>query len=333
MSGSELSLKQLIDGLGFCMKSYIITGNESLYQGYKNICIVKGNNKLISWFSDLIKSIRYVVDVKPDKLYFNNSKSLILLFPLVILFFRKTIICHIRDNIKYRLLENILFFFCDKVICNSKYIYNQLSFKKKAIVIYNGVDTNLFSPSKKRNDAVKVVACISQMTPWKKIEDFIEVARLVNSKNSNVVFLIIGDVLNPKDEVYRKKLKELVSKYNLDDKIKFIGFYKKIQDYISNIDLLCHMATTEPFGKVIIEAMSCEKPVLAYEAGGALEIINNGIGVLIPEGEIRIFAKKLNGLLLNTPLRLRMGEKARIRVLNNFSEKLYISKIELLLRK
>jgi glycosyltransferase involved in cell wall biosynthesis len=52
-------------------------------------------------------------------------------------------------------------------------------------------------------------------------------------------------------------------------------------------DLVAHTSTApEPFGRVIVEAMLCGRPVVAAEAGGAIELVEPDItGFLIPPGE------------------------------------------------
>ena len=332
VSGAEFSLKQLIVGINPSVKKYLITtGNHFFFKGYEEKCVLNESHKFKTWFYNVIKSIKFLLKVNPDILYFNNSKSFILLFPLSIFFFRKKIIWHIRDNIKFKLIENLLCFFCDKIICNSKYIFNQLFFNNKAVVVYNGIDTDLFVPTIEYNNKKKLIAIVSQITPWKKLEDFIEIVKIISFNFPNTDFLIIGDILNPKDLVYKKKLENLIIKYSLEKEIKFIGFKENIEDYMSKIDVLCHMASKEPFGRVLIEAMSCGKPVIAYMSGGPKEIITEKTGFLIPTGEIEIFANKIEELLRDDELRINMGKNARKHILNNFSEFKYIYEIEKLL--
>jgi glycosyltransferase involved in cell wall biosynthesis len=52
-------------------------------------------------------------------------------------------------------------------------------------------------------------------------------------------------------------------------------------------DLVAHTSTApEPFGRVIVEAMLCGTPVVAAQAGGAVELVEPGInGFLVPPGE------------------------------------------------
>lgn len=88
------------------------------------------------------------------------------------------------------------------------------------------------------------------------------------------------------DEIYFKQ--EI--KPNLNEKIQYIGltdFDKKIQLYKNAKAFLMPINWDEPFGLVVIEAMACGAPVIAYNRGAMSEIIEDGKnGFLVPEGDI-----------------------------------------------
>jgi glycosyltransferase involved in cell wall biosynthesis len=76
----------------------------------------------------------------------------------------------------------------------------------------------------------------------------------------------------------------------------------------------------EPFGIIPLEAMSCRRPVIASDAGGHLVTIRDGeTGLLFHTGDADDLAEKLSTLLDSHELRLQMGEKGRLRVLENYT--------------
>ncbi|MEM6452231.1 MAG: glycosyltransferase family 4 protein, partial [Cyanobacteria bacterium P01_D01_bin.105] len=66
----------------------------------------------------------------------------------------------------------------------------------------------------------------------------------------------------------------------------FLGFRTDVPDLMAACDLVAHTSTaSEPFGRVIVEAMLCGRPVVAAAAGGAIEIVEHGTtGWLTPPG-------------------------------------------------
>ena len=329
VSGAEISLRYILSKINRGFKIFSICGNPNFYNRFsleiQEVDIKK--YRLDLWIKSIIKSVVFLRKYPAQIIYFNTTKSFINLFPLVICFPKKKVVWHVRDNIKFKIVARILAYFTDKIICNSNFIKGQIGDSKKIKTIYNGVDTQKIIATCKKGLQHKTVACISQLTPWKNLEDYIEIAKKVIEKQSDVLFLIVGDYLNPKDRLYKEHIQSLIKKYNLEAQIELLGFKKNIGEVLNNIDVLCHTAKKEPFGRVIIEAMACEKSVIAYDSGGPSEIIAKNTGVLVPEGDIDQYAKELHQLLIDDVKRTKIGKAARKHVAENFTNQLYVRQI------
>jgi glycosyltransferase involved in cell wall biosynthesis len=85
--------------------------------------------------------------------------------------------------------------------------------------------------------------------------------------------------------------------------------------------VVVHTSTApEPFGRVLVEAMLVERPVIASDAGGTREIVEEGItGLLVPPGQSDPLAKALRRLLDDPALRLSMGQRGRERAERRFT--------------
>jgi D-inositol-3-phosphate glycosyltransferase len=57
--------------------------------------------------------------------------------------------------------------------------------------------------------------------------------------------------------------------------------HDQVADWITACDVLCQPSLVEPFGQALVEAMACERPVLATEVGGPPEFVTPGTGVLV----------------------------------------------------
>jgi glycosyltransferase involved in cell wall biosynthesis len=98
--------------------------------------------------------------------------------------------------------------------------------------------------------------------------------------------VFVGDALFG-ETAYVQQLHQQVAELGLNDRVKFLGFRRDIPQLMAACDLVTHTSTApEPFGRVIVEAMLCQTPVIATAAGGAIELVNDGqTGWLVPPGE------------------------------------------------
>lgn len=245
-------------------------------------------------------------------------------------------ILYVRDNIEPGLFYKLLIKRCHLAIAVSEFIYNQIPLPKaRKKIVYNGVDINYWIPDKpifKQYELEKrpiIVAQIGQITKWKNHTDFIKAAALIIKNYENVQFFIVGDDLSNREKSYRKELKTLVNELNISRFIFFLGQSNNIKELVSKIDILVHPAINEPFGRVLIEAMAMEKPVVAYRCGGPKEIIiDNRTGYLVEPRDVKTLAEKTTHLMKNEDLRIQFGKEGRKRVIENFSLDRYIKEME-----
>lgn len=221
--------------------------------------------------------------------------------------------------------------FADYWIANSKATYDDIKphTNKEIKIINNLIDLKNFDSkldlecSVEFDNNKKHVAMIGSLVPWKNQKDFLEVIKLIASQRKDVVFYIVGDGPN------KPFLEDIVKQNNLSDHVKFISFTQNIQNFYSSLSVYAHTMPHESFGRVYIEAMAAGKPVVAYNSGGAAEIIiNNETGFLIENNNISQFAEKINTLLDNDDLAKEMGAKARKRVEENYNSEVIIKQLE-----
>ena len=118
-----------------------------------------------------------------------------------------------------------------------------------------------------------VVGSFSRLSPWKGQHILLEA--LVDCPK-DVMALFVGDALFGED-AYVERLHRRVAELGLGDRVKFLGFRADISELMSACDLIAHTSTSaEPFGRVIVEAMLCQRPVVATAAGGVVELIESG---------------------------------------------------------
>lgn len=107
---------------------------------------------------------------------------------------------------------------------------------------------------------------------------------------------------------------------DLDGRVVFTGPVNDAAAALRALDIVVHASTEpEPFGMVIAEAMACGRPVVVSCAGGAAELVEDGVdGVGHSPGDAAQLAERLRALVLDPALRRRLGAAARQSAVRRF---------------
>jgi glycosyltransferase involved in cell wall biosynthesis len=159
----------------------------------------------------------------------------------------------------------------------------------------------------------KMVLFTGRLTEHKGVEYLIKAARQIEAE-----IIILGD--GPE----RKYLENLITKYKLNN-VHMLGYFsqklEKIDDFYLRADVyVAPSVWNEPLGLVILEAMVNKTPVVVSRKGGVTTIVKDGYnGFLIRPRSPQLIAEKVNLLLNNEKLRLKMSENAYKSVVQKFS--------------
>ncbi len=209
-----------------------------------------------------------------------------------------------------------------------------LSKEKKLRVIFRGINIDYFNPkniSILKQEKLKqewglasnkfTILLPGRLTYWKGQEKFIESLNiLIEDYNiTNFQAVILGSDQGRK--VYSKKLTNLVQRYSLNKKIKFIQHCKEMPLAYSLADVVVS-ASIEPeaFGRVSVEAQSMGKPIIASNIGGSKEtVVNKKTGFLYKHDDPRELAKILNTVIQLSPDELKsIGNEGRKNITKKF---------------
>ncbi len=216
-------------------------------------------------------------------------------------------------------IVSLNYFYADQVspVCN----YNTRWERKLGVrpekikVIYNGVDENVFVPSKSRakRDYVSVVS-VARIDPIKDIKTMMRAAALILKSNKNVRFSVFGSV---SVESYYKECLELKEELQLGDEFEFKGHSSDMASVYQDADIIALSSISEAFPYTVVEAMMTGKPVVTTGVGGVGEALG-GCGVIVQPRDHRKLAEGLLKLIKDKALRDSMGSDARERALNLF---------------
>lgn len=212
-----------------------------------------------------------------------------------------------------------------------KYINNK---NRKLLVIFRGINSEYFDQNNTSNTKLQkqikewqvdkskfIILLPGRLTNWKGQIVFIEALNILNQQTYVKPFsaIILGSDQGRK--VYYKKLLNLVEKYRLNQKIKFISFCKEMPLAYKLADVVVS-ASIEPeaFGRVSVEAQSMEKPIIASDIGGSKEtILKDKSGLFFKSGDPISLVEKLKEILEFDESTLRlMGIEGRKNVLKKF---------------
>ncbi len=243
------------------------------------------------------------------------------------------------DNMLVRISNRINFVFSDYIISNSYAgIRNSNTPKHKSGVIHNGLDNGRFVGKESHirkelsipQDSI-VIVMVARFSPGKDYETLLEVANNILSSGKDVWFLLVGDGTE------RSRIEKLnTGAYR--DMIIFLGLRNDVEEILlgSDIGVLLNdkNIVEEGLSNSILEYMAAGLPVVATNAGGTPEIVQDGItGYLARSKDLKQIQKKLESLINESGLRQRMGENAKNRIVRDFSINTFIEKHDALIER
>lgn len=194
----------------------------------------------------------------------------------------------------------------------------------RMLAVYNGIDTQKFSPNcikrtsvrnQFRADPYKIILAIGRLVEAKDYPNLINAFANTAKKIRNIKLWIIGD--GP----LRESLENMVIELGLKERVTFLGTRHdtEIPGIMQAADVFVLSSSWEGFGLVVAEAMATEKIVVATDSGGVRELVDD-CGLLVARQDSEALACAMEKALNMTPDQAKIiGEKARQRIIENFS--------------
>lgn len=287
----------------------------------------------IDFIKSMIKISKIIKDNEVDIVYTNTS--VVLPGAVTAKILGKKSVWHIREVLKndsliVRILKKIIKSFSDIIITNSIATKNSLGYSddSNVKVVYNAVDE--VKTSEKQIKNLTRVGMAGRINRWKGQKLFVDLAEyMLKNEKANLEFLIAGDAYKG-EEYLEKELNEYIHSKGIDDKVKMLGRVNDISKFYELIDVfILPSIEPEPFGLVVIEAMSCGIPVIATNHGGPCEIISNGKdGYLADYHNCIEMAEILTKIINDDEMKKKLGENAKITYRERFSVDKYVRNIK-----
>ncbi len=177
-------------------------------------------------------------------------------------------------------------------------------------VLYPGI--HLPPPREVSHDGRVRVGMVGMLMPWKGQLQFLEAFAVVARAVPNADAILFGRAPGPAQEAYRSEILARIESLGLGGRVRLVEDRTRPGDIYPEVDVAVHASTDpEPFGRVVIEAMSYGCPVVAAP-GGPSEVVRPGVdGFVVNPRDTAALAEHIALLCRDAVLRQRLGESAR----------------------
>jgi len=203
--------------------------------------------------------------------------------------------------------------------------------EREIVLIPNGIDAEHFKPMEKNmalaealglnldqggSREIPVLGFAGELREKKGLKTLLSGYAHVN-KESPASLLIVGEVRDGDKKTF-DELKSAIPNANIV--VTGIISHQDMPAYYSLIDIFVHPSLRDGMPNALLEAMACEKPVVATPVGGVMDVITDGEnGLIIPVNEVDAFARAAKRLLSDKMLGTRLGRAARQKIVQGFS--------------
>lgn len=154
----------------------------------------------------------------------------------------------------------------------------------------------------------KRVIAVGRLDYQKGFDRLVDIWRLVKKNDISKGWIL--DIFGQGE--WKDMLNSMIAQYGLQDNVRINKPTDKIEEEYANSSIIAMTSNYEGFGMVLVEAMSCGVPAVAFDCKcGPADIIDDGKnGLLIKNGDNRAFAEAVLRLMGDEEMRRRMGAAA-----------------------
>ncbi len=284
----------------------------------------------------VLREARRLADhARPYRLIHCNSQKAFMVGVLAGRKVHRPVVWHLRDmltadhfsRVGRAVVVRLANAFAARVICNSQATADAFvragGRRRLVSVVYNGIDGGAFPPVPMEEARRQLglppgplIGSFSRLAPWKGQHVLLQAL----AQLPDVRAIVVGDALFGED-AYAASLRATVQHHGLGDRVRFLGFRRDIPLLMAACDIVAHTAVApEPFGRMVVEGMLSNRPVVAADAGGVREILTDGdTGRLVPPGDVHALAEAIRALLADPERTRVLAQAGRARALERFS--------------
>ena len=226
----------------------------------------------------------------------------------------------------------------DRIIANSwtgsEYHVDQGYARDRIVVIYNGIDTEHFSPQPEKGADLRrtwgvghdtpLIGRVGRLDPMKDYPTFLKAAAILTGRRPGARFVIAG---GGSDQMLND-LKALSGSMGLGEHVLWLGPREDLPAIYSACAFTSSSSSGEGFSNVVAESLACEVPCIATDVGDSARVVGPD-GIIVPAKNPAALAKAWEEILsLPQKKRRQMGQEGRKHIVRNFSTQKMVSATE-----
>jgi glycosyltransferase involved in cell wall biosynthesis len=285
------------------------------YDAVRPVAAVRAAGASARHVARLVGSLRRI---RPHVVHTNSMKAHVL-GGLAARAMRTPLVWHLRDRLAadylpaaaVRGMQGLSRVLPTMVVANSQATAVTLPGSVRHVVIPSPISLGPASPEP---EGPFTVGCVGRLAGWKGQHVLVR-AFADAFPASDARLLLVGGALFG-EKAYEGELRALVGHLGLDGRVEFAGHVDDIGLQLGRMHVVVHCSTLpEPFGQVVIEAMAAGRAVVASDAGGPAEVVEDGVtGLLTPPGDVHALAAALARLESDGISRRHLADAARLAV-------------------
>lgn len=199
----------------------------------------------------------------------------------------------------------------------------------KLVVIPNAVGDEFFACNLSRDEArarlglpgeVPIVGVPGTLRPVKGHPFFLEAFSRVLRQVPTCLAVLTGDG----EAGYQAELHAFIRSRKLEEHVRFLGTVEDMPAFYRSCDVVCVPSRSEPFGRTVIEAFACGRPVVATAVGGIRETVEHGkSGLLVSYGDVDSLASAVVAVLTDRSFAARLATAARCKAEREYGAEVY----------
>ena len=207
-------------------------------------------------------------------------------------------------------------------------VLRKKGFQQDCIMLPSGIDTDLYASSDQGQTLKKtlqkaenevIIGYLGRIVAEKGLKTLLKALHKIKELPWQLVMVGTGE--------YETEFKQTAKELQIDCKIEYLGYipHTKAPLYLSAFDLLVLPSETQPnwkeqFGRVIIESMACNTPVIGSNSGEIPYLLKSTCGGLtFPEAQPEALAKQLSKLIIDRDMRQSLGKQGRQSIVQNYT--------------
>jgi len=182
-----------------------------------------------------------------------------------------------------------------------------------------GVDTKAFYDQPEVQTEHPIIVFPGRLLWAKGVGTLVEAARII--KRSHAVRIVLVGKPDPGNP--ESIAEDIIQKWVKEGLVEWWGWQTDMRSIYHQCQVVVLPSMGEGLSKALLEAAACGRPIVATDVPGCKEVVIPGVtGYLVPTENPELLAERLQQLIVNQELRIRMGQSGRRLIEENYSDEI-----------